>query len=276
MFRLVPLLALIGCGRFGFDAAGDGAVGLDDALADSPTDVVPIGHDEDGDGVRDVDDTCPHLAGAQTDMDGDKVGDACDPNPTVAGDSIALFATMVTGDQPFTLGNGFDDGVWTQLADALRFDGVLGSDNNLFGHLQLDRPWANVRVALGIDLLAIIPGSANGQNQVALAVVDQPPQYYVELNQIPGMFSVASITYFDGTTYTQAQGGDLATGMHTGPVFFQTTQIVNTKVAGEISWPGEPYQGEVTDTVYQGASYIAININNVHLEIRYLIVITSP
>lgn len=278
MFRLVPLLAVIGCGRFGFDAADGG--GLDDSrldvLSDVPSDVVPLGHDEDGDGIRDVDDSCPHLVATQTDTDGDTVGDACDPNPFAGGDAIALFATMGAGDQPFTIGDVNDDGVWTQLADGLRFDGALGPDNNLYGHLNLDRTLANVRVALGIDIVAIIPGSTSGQNQIAVAVVDQAPLYYIELNQIPGMYDVASITKFDGVNYIQTQAADLATGMHPGSVFFQTTQVVNTKVAGEMSWPGEPYQGEVTDNVYQGASRIEMNLNNVHLEIRYLIIITSP
>jgi hypothetical protein len=280
MFRFVSLLALVGCGRFGFDLAGGSADGdaRSDGLSSSDVsfDAVAIGHDEDGDGIRDVDDTCPHLVGAQVDTDGDKVGDLCDPFPLVAGDSIAAFYTMGPGDQPFTLGNVNDDGVWTQLADAVRFEGTLGGDNNLYGHAEFDGTWASVRVAMGIDLQTIVPGSVSNQNQIALSVHAGPPNYYIELNQQPGSFDVASITYYDGTNYSQAQSVDLANGMHPGDLFMQTTQIVNTRVNGEIAWPGEVYQGGVMDTLYQGATRIEMNVNNVHFEIRYLIIITAP
>ena len=37
-------------------------------------------HDEDGDGVPDAFDVCPHIAGPQTDFDGDGIGDDCDPH----------------------------------------------------------------------------------------------------------------------------------------------------------------------------------------------------
>jgi hypothetical protein len=275
MFRFVSLLALVGCGRLGFDVAG-GSTDGDARLGDGAFDTLAIGHDEDGDGVRDVDDTCPHLAVPQTDSDGDKVGDACDPNPGTTGDAITLFATMEPGDQPFTLGGGTDDGVWTQRADALRFDGALGADNNLYGHLQLDGSWESVRVALGIDLQDIVLGSASGQNQIALAVHAAPPNYFIELNQNPGIYDVAAITFYDGVNYIQAQSADLANGMHPGDVIFQTTQIVNTSVTALIGWPGEPYQGAVTDNVYQGATRIEMNVNNVHFEIRYLIIISVP
>jgi hypothetical protein len=274
MLRLVCLLALVGCGRLGFDlgGSGDGDARMGDVLFDA----VPIGHDEDDDGIRDVDDTCPHLGGPQTDTDGDKVGDLCDPDPAVAGNSIVSFYTMGPGDQPFTLGNVNDDGTWTQLADAVRFDGALGGDNNLYGHAQFDGTWASVRVAMGIDLQTVVLGSASNQNQIALAVHAGAPNYFIELNQQPGVYDVASLTFYDGTNFSQAQSADLANGMHPGALFMQTTQIVNTRVDGEIGWPGEVYQGGVMDTVYQGATRIEMNMNNVHFEIRYLIIISVP
>jgi hypothetical protein len=276
MLRLVSLLALVGCGRLGFEATGGNGDGDARGLGDGAFDTVPLDHDEDGDSVPDVEDTCPHVAGAQTDSDGDKVGDLCDPNIGVAGDAIAAFYTMGPGDQPLTFGGGSDDGVWTQLPDALGFSGDLGDDGNLYGHLELDGSWASVRVALGFDLQAIIPGSVDNQNQIALAVHDGPPNYFIELNQRPGSFDVASITYYDGVDFAQAQSVDLANGMHPGDLFFQTTQIVNDGVSGVISWPSEVYSGEVSDNVYQGATRIEMNVNNVHFEIRYLIIISSP
>lgn len=275
MFRFAGLLALVGCGRLGFDLGTNG-----DARGDSiglPDLVAPLGHDEDGDGVVDVDDTCPHLVAAQTDRDGDTVGDDCDPYPDTPGESIALFATMVAGDQPLTFGTGGDPdpGMWTQGADSVRFSGALGSDQNLYGEGFLPINLANVRIAMGIDIVDVVPGSATNQNQLALGSTDQLPLYFIELNQRPGQYDVASLTHYDGVNYIQTQAADLANGIHAGPVFFQITQQANVYTSGEISWPGEPYTGGISDNVYQGANLVSVRINNVHLEIRYLIIINS-
>src|SRR4051812_38481206 len=120
MAWLFALIALAGCGRIGFEVAsqpGDGGGGAD---SDG---VVAVGPDVDGDGVPDAVDSCPYLAGPQTDGDGDGVGDACDPNPTVARDHITLFSRLVAGDQPLTLAT-MDSGAWSQGPDGL----VLAGD----------------------------------------------------------------------------------------------------------------------------------------------------
>src|SRR5215510_18061 len=111
MLRAVLLIAVAGCGRIAFDP------------------VSPFGHDEDGDGVRDIDDVCPHHPGTQIDRDGDRVGDDCDPNPTEPRDTIALFATMMPGDVPFSITT--NDGTWTQREDSWAFSGVAQPDDYL-------------------------------------------------------------------------------------------------------------------------------------------------
>jgi hypothetical protein len=83
------LAVLGGCGRVAFDpqAGGDSGVAC----------AAPVGHDEDGDGVDDACDNCPHLPNPdQADGDGDGVGDVCDPNPTVARERIVLFDPFTT------------------------------------------------------------------------------------------------------------------------------------------------------------------------------------
>ena len=267
------LIVLAGCGRIGFGAS---PLITEDAPLDDGDSDADAGHDEDGDGVTDADDSCPHVPGAQTDTDNDGVGDVCDPNPTTLGDAIALFATMGPGDQPFTTGGGDQDAVFTQKSDQLRFDGILGSDNNLFGNLVLPMTLGNVRVAIGFDVLDIVTGAASNQNQIALAVWDQAPSYFVEVNQIPGTFDSAAVVFFDGSSFSAADARDLATGIHTGALTLQTTQRVGEGVRLDAAWPGEPYVAEVTDAVYQGAARIELSVNNVHLDILWLAVITSP
>ena len=60
------LVMLAACGRVNFDLADPCPVQV---------------HDEDGDGVDDTCDVCPHVGDNQRDTDGDGVGDACDPTP---------------------------------------------------------------------------------------------------------------------------------------------------------------------------------------------------
>src|SRR3954469_6407472 len=104
--RVAALIGVIagGCGRFDFHALPDAA---------APPDTLAL-HDEDGDGIADIDDPCPHVAGDRADRDGDGVGDACDPNPDVPSEHWLVFATMQPGDQPFDDATQFD-----QKPDAL-------------------------------------------------------------------------------------------------------------------------------------------------------------
>ena len=63
--------------------ADKGAGGNGVVLNSAPLQVFPDAKDSDGDGVKDMCDNCPHLAGSDiTDLDGDGLGDACDPCPT--------------------------------------------------------------------------------------------------------------------------------------------------------------------------------------------------
>jgi hypothetical protein len=275
MVWFVALIALAGCGRVGFEIATN-QLGDSGTADGGDADVVPLGHDEDGDGVPDSEDVCPHVADSQADGDSDGVGDMCDPNPTVPGEQITLFATMGPGDQPLVAGS--DDGVWTQLADALEFSGdpAIGGDNNLYGEHFMPLVVGNVRVALGIDVSMVIPGSPSGQNQISIAVTDnQLPLYFVELNQVAGLFDASQITYYDGN-YFATDPQDLNGGIRTGFWFFETTQVVNTGVTFVTRYQGETYTSRVMDSLYQGATELAMRCNNVHFQIRWLVVITSP
>jgi hypothetical protein len=105
------LLLVAGCGRFAFEAGPD-AKGI-------RTCVAPVGHDEDGDGVDDACDGCPHIADPdQPNSDGDGVDDACDPRPDVAGDSIVFFDPFEAADPSWMIIGS----VGTFADDAVHFD----------------------------------------------------------------------------------------------------------------------------------------------------------
>src|SRR5689334_11034432 len=103
-------------------------------MLDAPADVLSATHDEDGDGLPDLIDKCPQIAGTNADMDGDGVGDACDPNPGSATEHFLLFATMQPGTSPF------DANDWTQKADSLF--GQLSSASTMSTNLFVTRALA--------------------------------------------------------------------------------------------------------------------------------------
>lgn len=245
---LVLVLAYTACGRVGFDAPAS------DAVPD-----VELGHDEDEDGVADLDDVCPHLAGTQDDSDGDRIGDDCDPEPSNPRQQVVLFATMQPGDQPLAI----DSGTWTQLADALRFDG------NVVGVLRRSGNLRSARMAIGVDIEAVL--GATAQHQLSLgASPNTSPDYFVELNEI-GVVSQASITEFNNGAYTPLATAPLATGMHPGRATLQGTQDAGTRMTTMTGgWDGEPYRLMASTPGYVGAVQFQIAINNLVCEVRYV------
>lgn len=83
----------------------DGGPGDGPAPIDSRFDAASVGHDEDGDGVDDAVDNCPHDANGMQRNTGetnagrtpDGVGDSCDPDPDVPGNEILFFDGMNNG-----------------------------------------------------------------------------------------------------------------------------------------------------------------------------------
>jgi hypothetical protein len=151
-------LLVVACGRVGFDP-------------NAPAACSPVGHDEDGDGIDDACDGCPHIADPdQIDSDGDGVDDACDPNPAVPRDSIAIFDPF-TSLRPEWIANGA----------AVSFSNdQLNVDTRSTGlELRIDQAPAN-------DLYAIaghIGAGSNSQRQIALHVGGPSPEvYYCALN----------------------------------------------------------------------------------------------
>jgi hypothetical protein len=94
-------------------------------------------HDEDGDGIVDACDPCPHIAGTDADADGDGVGDACDPQPTVPKQQLTFF-------DPFTSQRA----EWSAF-DVVTFTGgrmIMGAGNADSSFARLDVPNGETRI----------------------------------------------------------------------------------------------------------------------------------
>ena len=235
-------MLIAACGRLDFDPI--------DASSE------PIGHDEDGDGVPDTIDVCPHLAGSQLDSDGDGVGDDCDPSPLFPNQHLLLFATLQPGDQPFPLGPNT-----TQEMDSLHSNGSTTGD-----HLTVHTaPYTSIAVAFGADLHAATPTMV--QHQYAIEIGSGvPPSDFVELNDIPA--PRVRISHFDGSTYTELAGQDLAMGIHPGSVFLQLVFESGTMTVDAAWFPGEHYHFATPSTM-TGGDQITLDIRSLDADIRY-------
>jgi hypothetical protein len=255
--RLLGLLALSACGRIDFDARhvpGDSAV-------DAPADMMlSTSHDEDGDGIPDADDPCPHVAGDATDTDGDGVGDNCDINPTAANEHWVLFSTMQPGDTAFDSLTGLG-----QEADSVR----SASDSAP----ALTMTLASVRIDMGWDVHGVV---GTGQHQIALGVdqdVAPTPYYFGELNDNGMGFHDAALVSYDSTNgYQQLDqqdpgvfhAGSGLTRLDTGP-----THRLRT------GWTGQMYELTAATAAYAGGDYIRFAFNGLDVSIRYLAIIAS-
>ena len=255
--RWAPVVLLAACGRFDFAARAPDA-----AAPDAVT-----GHDEDGDGVPDVIDVCPHVADPdQLDTDGDGIGDACDPEPTNPRQKLALFATLQPDDQPLTL-NG--TGTWTQDTDSVDFDG--NQDGELFYTLSA----TNIRVAVAVDVLAKTNGSGV-QHQVAVGFEPEvAPVYFGEVTEQPSV-GMADLAEYDGMAYSSPAAQALADGVHVGSISEQITMTGGATPTGafDAEWPGEPYHLDAATPAYAGGTLVRFIINNLMCRVRYMWIVT--
>jgi hypothetical protein len=256
----ILVLALAACGRRGFDARTDAtsdATGTHDTRAiDALT-----GHDEDGDGIPDAIDPCPHIAGDMADADGDGVGDACDVNPSIATEHWMLFSTMQAGDITFDDITGT-----TQQADALEFMG----DTNPVKSVMLDR----ARIDLGWTINALI---GTGQHQIALGVDTASgvaEYYFAELNdqQAGSVHDAAIVRYDQANGYTSLDSTDPG-ALHTGVGYSRLDTGATHRL--EEGWSGQLYDLTAATPSYTGGTKIRFAFNGLDVSIRYLAIISS-
>src|SRR5262245_57145240 len=173
LVRYIPALVVVaGCGRIHFGAS----------CGDS--------HDEDGDGIPDCDDGCPHIPDpAQPDRDGDGVGDVCDPNPDQPRERIALF-------DPFT----------SQRPEWNRFAGnlpIYEADDIGVEALSQAFKMSIVPFTAGEDSFAIgghVSTIGGNSREITIQLDAVPAGYYCGLYE-PGTFFQFTYTY-DGMSFS--------------------------------------------------------------------------
>ncbi len=200
MRALAVLGLLAGCGRLGFGETTDG--GTSDGARRDAAACVGSGNDDDGDGLVDACDPCPHLAGTAADADGDGVGDACDPSP--GPDRFVLF-------DPF-VGNTFDPrwqtgGTVTAGASVARFDARGG-----LAYLAYEDVPGITEVGFRGTILEVSTGVQ--QFSVQFGEITKPDAEYCEVYGNPG--TEMKITRLVGTDFSSI-GSTPITPLAPGP-----------------------------------------------------------
>lgn len=220
------VIVLAGCG------ADPSAPVLPDSGA-TPDAAAP--HDEDGDGVADVADNCPHRANTdqadrgETDAGAvaDGVGDACDPEPTRPGNRLALFDPMIALPDGDVAGASVD-------GDALRLEAPgwyvpsavtpgravmearvrLTRDEASAGGLVLARREAGGCLRQQDGWFRLSSGPGNGPAMRAPTIADQVP-VVLTFRSAAGRWTCTSTS--DGVTTTLADAVDSPDGADARP-----------------------------------------------------------
>lgn len=211
----MAFVLLSACGRIHFDGVDDAATAV----------CAPSFHDEDGDGIDDACDVCPHVPDlAQPDLDGDRVGDACDPEPSIARQRIVLF-------DPFTT----LDAAWVRSAD----ESVTGDELVLPAGLATPRSVYRPLTTTHDTFVAgfqIGPPSAASHLFAVMTAQGTAPLLYCELFD-DGTHTLM-FTYFDGLTFTHPGFTPLVTplGSGAGILAYELTAATG---ACATTWQGE-------------------------------------
>jgi hypothetical protein len=252
---LAGLLAVTACGRIAFDerhVPGDAAADM----------MLSLDHDEDGDGLPDATDPCPHVPGDATDTDGDGVGDDCDVDAGTPDQHWLLFSTLQPGDEPFDDITGF-----VQEADALR--GVADEFPGIAIAIT------NARIDVGWEIHAL---TGAGQHQISFGFDDSmganSEYYFIELNE-DGPTRDAAIVSYDSVAGYQRLAEQDPGALHAG-TGYNRVDVDPAGTFARIGWlPSQFYELGAPAPGYAHADRINFSLHGVDVSLRYVAIIAS-
>jgi hypothetical protein len=261
VLRLVGVLAVFASGcRFNF---GDRPDAARDVAGDDTGDTgdVLLGHDEDGDGVADADDFCPHIADTDNkDTDGDLVGDSCDAEPAAANQQWLLFSAMTDPSLPdfavsteWTPGDdswGYIDGA--NPAQLIR-TGMVGS----------------VDVWIGFDVVAL---GGNGRQAAIVLNGLNTPYWYAEIYDDGSSGARLSVMEYTGASYVaRASKQPLAPMLPLGP------NELHFEARAGVSFTARSGADAVLFATagYTGERFIHVSFGNHSGRLRYIAIVES-
>lgn len=257
---VVAGMVVAACGRLDFDAqpvAGDASAG----------------HDEDGDGIPDAVDVCPHIADPdQLDTDGDGVGDACDFDPTTPSQHWIAFAPLTPGETRF-----YPDLHWTMGSDSWHTDGSTTMTHDLYWNAS---PPANPDIWIGFTIEDPL-GQPTDRHQVAIIVQNDPsnPYYYAETFNDSASPPIVSLTHYDGTNFDSLAQAPVGSAFPTGDFDLYLHAIGgSTPVASaEGLFTGGPATASAPAPGFAATQTLVIVTDSVTLDVRYIAVVgTDP
>jgi hypothetical protein len=257
--RALVLLALPACYSIppfaGPDLGGDGG-----ADSDARVDARPSTHDEDGDGLFDDKDPCPHLPAVQSDSDQDGIGNDCELDPAASGELVRFYAF---DGEPYLMKSGLHSQIDPDTYDV---GGVGGAE----AYLAPADTFRSVR----IDIAFMVVSSPNSQI-TELGVVTAAADYRNDAGY--GCFADA----FSSTFVARDPSVTRDTKSLTAPVAGLTGTLSATRFAnGAFTCTLTPNGGmgqTVTFTPTGSESgFVSVKAADLVLRLRYIYIVGRP
>lgn len=268
---LLVVVAVGGCGRFGFDPGsdipgGDGGTIDDDASMGDGSDAAaiacaaPVGHDEDTDGIDDACDVCPQLADNQLDTDGDLVGDACDLATT---QEARMFF-----DPAMVKRNGWRyDTDQTLNGDSITMPGTTGASVIVYS----GAPGRTVVEAGGT--VNVVGGS---DRQIAMHIGREgSTNYYCELYYSGGSMN-AKLTLNNMGTYSNIQATPVPGALTAGSTVRIAFEHAPPNLRCVVWWNGVRYDATTAAAPTVPLEMIYLATNGIDVEIDYFVQLSTP